>query len=81
MSEVIDGGVAGQSLSLQRGETSRDWLTASQQLPVNQRVGTHAYTWSIALSLGVSIAVGVVSGLCPAMRAAHLDRIDALHAE
>jgi len=38
-------------------------------------------TWSLALSLGVSVAVGVASGLYPAVRAARLDPIAALHSE
>jgi putative ABC transport system permease protein len=38
-------------------------------------------TWSVLLSLGVSVAVGVGSGLYPAVRAARLDPIQALHAE
>ncbi len=38
-------------------------------------------TWSVALSLGVSVGVGVASGLYPAVRAAKLDPIQALHAE
>jgi putative ABC transport system permease protein len=37
--------------------------------------------WAIALSTGVSVAVGLASGLYPAVRAAHLSPIAALRHE
>jgi putative ABC transport system permease protein len=65
------GGLAGVALGLgiARGVAAyADWPTV-------------VTTWSVALSLGVSIVVGVASGLYPAVRAARLDPIVALHAE
>jgi putative ABC transport system permease protein len=65
------GGLAGVALGLaiSRGVAAyANWPTA-------------VTVWSISLSLGVSLVVGVASGLYPAVRAARLDPVVALHAE
>jgi putative ABC transport system permease protein len=65
------GGIAGVALGLSIAHvvaTYADWPTV-------------VTAWSIALSTGVSVSVGLVSGLYPAVRAARLDPIEALRHE
>ena len=65
------GGLAGVVLGLVIANvvaTYADWPTV-------------VTAWSIALSTGVSVTVGLVSGLYPAIRAARLDPIEALRHE
>ncbi|MEM1166860.1 MAG: ABC transporter permease [Planctomycetota bacterium] len=50
-------------------------ITAFADMP------TSVAPWSVALSLGISMAVGIVFGLYPAVRAANLDPIVALRHE
>jgi putative ABC transport system permease protein len=66
------GGVAGVAIGLGLGAVIR-WLVPG--LPVETPLSF------VLLALGVSLAVGLVSGVLPARRAAQLDPIEALRAE
>ena len=68
---VLTGGVAGILLG----------VAMSQLIGVLAGWSTIVTTSSIVLAFGVSVAIGIVFGLYPAVRASRLDPVKALHYE
>ncbi len=69
---ALAGGVVGAGLGWCAG-----WLL-SVLVPA---IRVETPPWSVPMALGVSLAVGLVAGTAPALRAAQLDPVDALRAE
>ena len=81
------GGLLGVLFGLLCGpifRTGRDLLTqlsADLLPPIAYAIEPRVAPWSVVLSLGISLFVGLISGLYPAFQAAYLDPIEALRHE
>jgi len=79
----ILGGVFCRPLSVAiRGELYRQFPKMMNDLPeLIRTVEPILVSWSVPLAFAISVGVGVVFGVYPAMRAAQLDPIEALRHE
>jgi putative ABC transport system permease protein len=79
---VLGGLTCGSLVRVLRSGLERLLPDVMDQLPeVIKSVAPVIVPWSIPLAFGISVAIGVIFGLYPAMRAAAMDPIEALRHE
>ena len=70
----VVGGILGIALGISVPLVAEGWLSAIKSYDL----AVDVTPWSVALAFGISVCVGIIFGIYPAIRAAYLDPIEAL---